>query len=72
MADKLKEQQEVKPGVTEDGVKYDGGVYETCTVYATATAPHHKDGEKIFCSKAVGDKMIANGWAIASPASSKK
>lgn len=52
MAEKLNVQQEI-----------DGGVYETVTVYATNTAPHHKVGDTIFCSKAVADKMLKKGWA---------
>lgn len=41
----------------------DGGIYETTTVWATDTAPHHKQGEEIFCSKALATKMLKNGWA---------
>jgi hypothetical protein len=41
----------------------DGGIYETTTVWATDTAPYHKVGEEIFCSKVVGDKMLKAGWA---------
>ena len=41
----------------------DGGVYETATVWATKDAPYHKEGEEVFCSKALADKMIKQGWA---------
>ncbi len=36
---------------------------ERTTVYATKTAPHHKEGEAVSCAPAVADKMILNGWA---------
>lgn len=55
----------------------DGGVFETMAkdevIYATATAPHHKEGSPIWCSKVVKDKMIANGWATEkAPTGNKK
>jgi hypothetical protein len=62
-------------GLTEDQAKdlmKDAGIYETATVYATASAPHHKEGEEIFGSKALADKMIAQGWATATKPAAKK
>lgn len=42
----------------------DGGIYETTTVWATDTAPYHKPGEEIFCSKVLAEKMLKAGWAV--------
>lgn len=53
-------------GMTEEkasDLTKDGGIYETATVWATETAPFHKKGEEVFCSKVVADKMLKNGWA---------
>lgn len=50
----------------------DPGIYTTATVYATATAPHHKEGEEVFCSKVLADKMLDQGWATADKPKEKK
>lgn len=55
----------------------DGGVFETMgkdeVIYATASAPHHKEGQPIWCAKIVKEKMLANGWATTeAPAGAKK
>ena len=66
LAELMKPKEEGGWGMTEAEAQElikDSGIYATTTVWATDNAPHHKEGEEVFCSKLVGDKMIAQGWA---------
>jgi len=55
------------------GTKYENATVEKPVVYdlkkkvklqATATAPHHKEGDDIVVSDLLAAKMLNRGWAI--------
>lgn len=54
----------------------EGGAFETMgkneVIYATSTAPHHKEGATIWCSRATKEKMIEQGWATEKAPAGKK
>ena len=49
-----------KPEVKEGPFDITIGV----TVVATDKAPFHKDGQEVYASPYVADKMVAKGWAV--------